>query len=757
MLNMRNLVIIAVCATLTVVTSCSPFNDAHEMDIQELAWNFADLDVVGVDGGEVTIPVYSNGKVRLNFVDDVDWAQVSTLEINGDSNLTVTVQHNPGRRRMVKIAMELEGTDLKDTVEIRQEGVKAYLESSAPYKAVSGQNNENIQFLLNTNLPQNELDYKVEYLMGTDGWLESLSVEDYSPSTSFFSMTSKPNSTSDVRKAKVKLSHLDGWDQLHSCEFYITQARNNGDFGTKVDFAAVRQMGSTQGETISEDLLIDGIVISDYRSRNMDENTNVSYDVVDSLSALRTAYIMSEDGVYGFRLKFASHEENVLQQGTKLQLNLNGTVLTKEENPERYTISNINGRHMVSSTIGSVADIPVKTRTIASLTDADIYTYVSLVNTEFIFKYGTYADVYENYTLKSSVSSVNSGNNDRMDGWATLLVDSEGSSIYAPVNMHCLWRRDGKGVPQGVGSTTGIIVHNKLPKVGNVGKYQIRVLDRSGFAQASTGSSYEEFCIWNGENKYGNQFKDYAEKNERYTYNKNLTVIPSNDIMNSTTTLAKGELFLENNVQRGGGDTPLRIADYYCSPVADDRGISPVYSALCAVMDVKGWYQWDGSNIVGYNGFRFEMNTKDLEGTGMLFNYDIAAGTVSITYSKTFPAHWCVEYSVDGGETYKLVNDFVSGNEYVHMRSLPWWDATVNGTLYKTCAAAGLGFSQHAVLLPAEVLGLEKLIVRLRPYDNVLTSLPITWDGDSETTLIQSSTTNANYVKIGSAKFSVKH
>ena len=756
MLKMRNIVIVAICAALTAVTSCSPFNDAHMMEIEELAWNPESVDVVGVDGGEITIPVYSNGTVHLNFVKDVDWAQISTFVIDQDSKVIVAVQKNTGRRRMVKIAMELEGTDLKDTIEIRQEGIKAYLEASAPYKAVSGPEDENIKFQLKTNLPQNELESSLVYLMGAGGWLESLGVEDYTPSTSFFSMTSKANPTSDVRKAKVVLSHLDGWDQLHSCEFYITQARSNGDFGTKVDFASVRQMGTTKGVSISEDLLIDGIVISDYRSRNMDENTNVSYDVVDSLSALRTAYIMSEDGAYGFRLKFASHEENVLQQGTKLQLNLNGTVLTKEEDPERYTISNINGRHMVSSAIGSAADIPVKNRTIATLTDADIYTYVNLLNTEFIFKYGTYADVYENYTLKSSISSVNSGNNDRMDGWATLLVDSEGSSIYAPVNMHCLWRRNGKGVPQGVGTTTGIIVHNKLPKVGNVGKYQIRVLDRSGFAQTSTGSSYEEFCIWNGENKYGNEFKDYAEKNERYAYKANLTVIPSNDIMKSAQPLAKGELFLENTVQRGGGETPLRTADYYCSPTADDRGISTKYSALCAVMDVKGWYQWNGTEIVGYNGFRFELNTKDVEGTGMLFNYDITAGTVSITYSKTFPAHWCVEYSVDGGSTYELVNDYVSGNEYVHMRSLPWWDATINGTLYKTCAAAGLGFSQHAVLLPAEVLGLDKLIVRLRPYDNVLTSLPITWDGDSETTLIQPSTTNANYVKIGSAKFSVK-
>lgn len=726
------------------------------MDIEELAWNSAGVGVVGVDGGSITIPVYSNGNVRLSMVEPVDWAEISTDVINGDGQIQVTMAPNAGRRRMLKLAMMLEETELKDTIEIRQEGVQAFLEAVAPYHAANGNESEDIKIKLSTNLPQTEIDYKVEYLMGSEGWLESLAVVDYSPNVSLLNMTTTVNTTDEVRKAKIIVSHLDGWDKFHSCECYITQAMNNGDFGTRVDFASVRQVGSAEGTRITDDLLINGIVISDFRSRNMDENVNISYDVVDSLSSLSTAYLMSEDGAYGFRIKFISHEENVLQQGTKLQLNLNGTIVTREDNPERYTIANVNGANMVGSTAGSLADIPVKEKTIASLTDADMYTYVSLQNTEFMFKYGSYADVYENYTLKSPISSVNSGNNDRMDGWATLLVDSEGSSIYAPVNMHCLWRRSGKGVPQGVGATNGIIVHNKLPKVGDVGKYQIRVIDEKGFAQAKTGSSYEEYCIWNGAEKFGNEFKNYAEKNEKYAYNKNLTIVPSNDILNSQSTLAKGELFLENTVQRGGGDTPLRSADYYCSPVAENRGISSEYYALCAVMDVKGWYQWNGNEIVGYNGFRYEINTKELEGSGLLFSYDITAGTVSITYSKTFPAHWCVEYSVDGGETYNLVKDSVSGKDYVHMRSLPWWDATVNGTLYKTCAAAGLGFSQHAVLLPSDVLGLDKLIVRLRPYDNILTSLPVTWDGDSETAIIQSSTSSANYIKIGSAKFSVK-
>lgn len=753
---MRNKFLVIVGLLSVCFASCSPFDEAHKMDIEELAWNPDSVFVVSAEGGKLTIPVYSNGHVTISPMGDSDWAELSTTALEADGKLEVTMDRNLGRRRMLRLIMSLEGTELKDTIELKQEGFTAFLGADSPYAAVSGQESEEVKFNINTNLPAEDIDHAVEYLMGTAGWLDTLIVTDYSPSLSFLNTASRPNDTDEVRKAKITLSHIDGWGDTCKCNFYVTQARMNGEFGSAVDFAAVRKLGTPEGYPIAENLILDGVVVSDYRSRNMDENTNISYDVVDSLSALSTAYLVSEDGTLGFRLKFVSANENVLQQGTKLQLNLYGTVVTREDNPQRYTISNVTGENMVGSVSGSSADIPVKVKTIGALTEEDVYTYVSLQNTEFIFKYGTYADVYENYTLASSISKVNSGNNDRMDGWATLLVDAEGASIYAPVNMHCLWRRSGNGVPQGVGPTSGIIVHNKLPKVGNAGKYQIRVVDESGFGQSETGSSYEEYCVWNGEGKYGNEFADYGKKNERYAYKKNETIVPSNDILTSSSDVARGELYLENQVQRGGGDNPLRSADYYCSPTASNLGVSDQYSALCAVMDVKGWYQWDNDEVVGYNGFRYEINTKGLTGSGMLFTYDFAAGTVSITYSKAFPAHWCVEYSIDGGYTYTKVNDYVSGNSYVHLRSLPWWDATMNGTLYKTCAAAGLGFSQHAVLLPQSVLGLERLLVRLRPDDNTITTLPIIWDGDSETAEIQYSTSSANYIKIGSAKFSVK-
>jgi len=780
---MKKMYIMLLGVCLALVCSCNPFDDAHISDVVELAWNKDNVGIVSQNGGELKIPVYASGKVDVSLLEDVAWAELKTPVLHGDADIVISMKSNQGRRRSVKLAVELVGEGVMDTVLVRQEGTRAVLECSSPYKAVTDE--ENVVYELNTNLPGNQLKLESSYLMGDGGWTDNLLVEDVTMDKSVMNVDLQKNTTSGVRKVKISISHIDGWGEELMCNLYLTQADKDGNFGEEITFDEVRALLDAPGKiVVSEDLLLHAVVASDSQSRNMDENANISHDVVDSLESLRTAYLVNQEGNRGFRIKFGSHLQNDLKQGTLLQINLNGTEIEREDDPVRYTIRKIDGSNMVDSKSGTSADVPKNVKTIGGLNDEDMYTFASLQNTEFIFKYGTYADVYENYTLKSALheNPANPNNNGRMDGWATLLVDAEGKAIYAPVNMLCLWRRN--PVPQGVGPTNGIIVHNKLPKVGNVGRYQIRVLDRSGFAQAEDGSSYEQYCIWDGKGKYIHSA--YSNRNARYNHNQSKpteSIIPSSDILESDVpedkvaapVWPKGELFLENRVSANGA-WPFNNGEYYCRHCLEDlgtigenpgvqplQGESETYYAFAAIVNVKGWYNFDSSGNVKLkedgsadsNGIRYELSTKDLSGNGLLFSYDLAAGTIAISTSKTFPAHWCVEYSVDGGETYEYAHDLVTGEKYVHLRSLPWWDGTVNGTLYKTCAAAGLGFAQHAVLLPAEVLGKELLKVRLRPYDTKITTLPIAWDGDNETATILNSTSASNYFKIGSAKFSV--
>ena len=488
-------------------------------------------------------------------------------------------------------------------------------------------------------------------------------------------------------------------------------------------------------------------VIGDAGNPNMDQNLNTGPNSITTDENDCTNYVQSLDGRYGFRLRFDTPEDNVLARGTRLSLSLSGTVLTREENPERYTISSLVGENMVESVAGEA--IPVKQRRISELTDDDVYTFVSLENTEFLFKEGSYANVYENYSLSSDVNASQTGNNNRMDGWASLLMDDAGNSIYAPVNMLCLWRRSGQGVPQGTGATHGIVVHNELPRYGNVGRYQIRVLDESGFGMEWAGeSAYTEFAEWDG-NPHKYSFGTYAKFNSRYAYNRLESITPSDDI-SSGKTVPNAELFCENHVETTAAEAwPIAGTGNYNNPEVGSLGTSLTCKAYFVKAGVKGWYRWEGNEVVGYNGLRMEFSTASLNGSHMLLGFSFAAGTISATTSKTYPAHWCVEYSVDGGQSYTLCPSAATGADYVHLRSLPWWDASLAGNRYNTCSSAGIGLTDHLFRLPAEVFGRERVMVRIRPYDKVMTVLPLVWNGDTETAEISAATTYDNQLRWG--------
>ena len=83
------------------------------------------------------------------------------------------------------------------------------------------------------------------------------------------------------------------------------------------------------------------------------------------------------------------------------------------------------------------------------------------------------------------------------------------------------------------------------------------------------------------------------------------------------------------------------------------------------------------------------------------------------------------------------------------MRSHPWWDATVSANKYYTPYGCGLGYTDHLFFFPTDIFGKEKVAIRIRPYDTVLSSLPLHWDDSVEQGVVRPSTSQKNYIRFG--------
>ena len=145
----------------------------------------------------------------------------------------------------------------------------------------------------------------------------------------------------------------------------------------------------------------------------------------------------------------------------------------------------------------------------------------------------------------------------------------------------------------------------------------------------------------------------------------------------------------------------------------------------------------------------FNAPTADLSGNEMMLTFRFYAGRCGSgnTY-QAFPSHWCVEYSVDGGVNWKYAeNGDLSGKEYVHLRGIATIYFTLNGFLYSPSAHYSLGATAHSFTMPSEVFGKEDLRIRIRPYDNVMSSLyPHTLFDDLEHAKVTSATEVTDYV-----------
>ena len=112
----------------------------------------------------------------------------------------------------------------------------------------------------------------------------------------------------------------------------------------------------------------------------------VSYTATD----LDGNILESTDASYGLCLKFTDAAENVVPRWSKVLVSLDGLTLERESNPIRYTLHGLTADKITVAEDGTA--VPEKSRAIAQLSDADIFTYVSLQSVEIMCKDGSYTN-----------------------------------------------------------------------------------------------------------------------------------------------------------------------------------------------------------------------------------------------------------------------------------------------------------------------------------------------------------------------------
>lgn len=495
------------------------------------------------------------------------------------------------------------------------------------------------------------------------------------------------NSGMTSRSGQITIAYNKG-GHTAGATFSVTQSADK-----VISFSELREL--TPGP-ISRNDYIEGWIVSDPDSKNVCSSVQTGQYAFDRSENDRTAYLESVDGNYGVQLKFTAADQNVLPRWSKVLVNLNGSTLEREDNPVRYTIRGLKAAKVSLLEAGTQISVPVKTRSVAQLTDNDIYTYVSLTPVEILCKDGSFTNASEGYAFGGASDAANpSGSaSPRWDVAPLLCSDDKGDAIYMLTNAAVPWRRTGKDiewgscVPQGAGTLSGVVVSDDVAPVrwGNLGKYQIRAMTLEEIDL--NGQPFSNIiCEWTW-----NDFSPKITPDEGHgTFNK----------------YAAGAEFVSDF------NNPYQPEDA-TSPNGNSTVNMKGLVAKAAICLKQQW--WDFTASEG-KYFDIKFNMAGLSGTNLVFG--IVWGHGSMDAVSIFgPSHWNVLYSVDNGATFSKVPSV----DILKKRSVVWWGSGSSSTSQD----ATPGFTEHLVKLPTTCFGQANVVVRLQVADIVTDRVPST-------------------------------
>lgn len=482
--------VIYTAVMLLIAVACS-FDDMRLQSPEELGTEM-DEYIIEAEGGTAEVNVYANSAVEATLAGNVSWAQIGNALLHGDGTVAVTVQKNSGRARMATLILS---TDVRtDTVQIKQKGVsEEYIQIKA--SAVStGAGSASVNVPVSTNIDPQFITFDTEYAGDTDSWIGKVSIME-----SCIIIPCEENTSKGMRQAVVIVRHDNGWGESATLRIRVTQSGTESSSEMNLDFSRLKAKAGQYPIEIGEAYIIEGHIISDIESGNVGENIQTTSTTINYSGCRKTAYFQAKEGGSGFMLEFKTEDDNIVTCNSSVSLCLKGATLARYSNPVRYSITGLEASSVLSCTETAQEEIVVKKCRISDLTDSDIYTKVTVTDCEFPIRKGSLTPVHEGYT---SVTERH-----RITKFATVIRDIEGNHMYIYTNTTCPYRRDGAGLKYGRGEITGVLVHEKYRRFidgesadedecGNIGKYQLRHMSADDFDFSDEESFSDFICEW---------------------------------------------------------------------------------------------------------------------------------------------------------------------------------------------------------------------------------------------------------------------
>ena len=510
------------------------------------------------------------------------------------------------------------------------------------------------------------------------------------------------NDGDSPRRATVAVEYTDLLGNTVSASYTVTQAV----YPKVTEFSAVRAM--TPGE-LNVAGYIEGYIVGDYTSKNnagnaFDFNISGKFNQYDRTTNEKTNYIESLDGQYGFMLKFDNVEANNMPRYARVKIALEGLTLVKHTNPEYYVLTGITSEKVLEVGNVDIFKVPAKEKTIAQLTDADIFTLCTIKGVEIMCKDGAYTNLHEGYVWKDgTINKIGAGGDSRADQAPLRVYDRTGANVVMLTNILTPWRRDGTDVafhtvvPQGSGDFKAVVVHDEYATIDwgaeYMGRYQLRAMEEADIDLNAESAFTTTLVEWNWNDGVNDQTPEIGSGSINHNgssasayYDFNNTYIPK-DANDKTGTPGKP----------GAGAT-------------NEKGM---------VKQAAQRYYNTWSNLDKV--FEVSFSTAGVTGSNLMFGMTWMCGNLALTNAQV-PYEWEMFYSVDNGTTFVKVDDVFCRTTGV----------------YTGCPIdCSPGYAELLRNLPTDCFNKEKVIVRFKPKSKLVPSTTVSTATNFATNYVQ--------------------